>query len=194
MKSSFGSSWRRGFLAAAAASSGVGGSHANAAAIAQLGLDQLLHLLVREPVSPAELEKRFFLLRRSVPSFRAKVEILVKLRDRFLLGLRGQLFVQLLATLGIEQFNARFGQETRRFVEAGTQQLRQRIARLIFQRQLFLPPEQQFAEVLLDQFVARIGPRIEAEPLVRDRANYSGSSRPTCADHPATGSGKLIPA
>ena len=56
--------------------------------------------------------------------------------------------------------------DSARFVEPRPQQLRQRIARLIFERKFFLPPPQQFPAMLLDQLVARIGARIETKPLV----------------------------
>src|SRR5438309_10971447 len=54
----------------------------------------------------------------------------------------------------------------RRFVQPGAQQLRERIARLVLERELFLPPAQQLAAMLLDFFRSRIFALIEAEPLV----------------------------
>ena len=48
------------------------------------------------------------------------------------------------------QFEPRLGEVTRRFFESRAKKLRQRIARLIFERQLFLPPPHQFAAMLFD--------------------------------------------
>src|SRR3954468_12676564 len=53
-----------------------------------------------------------------------------------------------------------------RFIQPRAQQLRERIARLVLERELFLPPAQQLAAMLLDFFRGRILARIEAEPLV----------------------------
>ena len=58
------------------------------------------------------------------------------------------------------------------------QQLGERIARLIFQRQFFLPPEEQLAKALFYLLVSRLGPRIEAKPLVRIRGIVSAPPVP----------------
>ena len=59
---------------------------------------------------------------------------------------------------GIEQLRPRFRKHPRRFVQPAAQQLRDRIARLIFQRQLFLPPDEQLPAVILDLLVRRVVP------------------------------------
>src|SRR4051812_47366998 len=70
------------------------------------------------------------------------------------------------ATSRVEQLDARFGQVTRRFFKAGAEQLRQRITRLVFERQLLLPPAEQLAAVFLDRLVGRFCLWIQAESLV----------------------------
>ena len=114
----------------------------------------------------AELEQRLFLLRRERFVVQGEGDVLIEFADGSFLGLGGQLFVHLPAPFGIEQLDPRFGQKAGRFIQPGAEQLGERIARLIFERQLFLPPQKQLAKALLDQLIARIGLRIETKPLV----------------------------
>src|ERR1044071_1843745 len=113
-----------------------------------------------------ETYQRLFLLRPK-PSVRSgKGEKLVKFCDRLLFLFCSQNVIDLFAPLWIEQFNARFGQVFGRLIETGPEELSNGIARLIFQRKLFLPPPQELAAMLLNQLVGRILLRVEAETLV----------------------------
>ena len=114
----------------------------------------------------AETQEIFFLLGGESSIGDGEEEILLKLRHRLLMFLGCEFIVHRAAALGIEKFHPRLGQVARRFLQAGTEQLRQRIAGLIFERQFLLPPAQQFPAMFLDQFVTRISPRIKAKPLV----------------------------
>ena len=70
------------------------------------------------------------------------------------------------ALLGIEQLRAGLGEKMRRFIEPPAQHLCERVARLIFQRQLFLPPHENPAAVILDDLRGRIRGRIKAQARV----------------------------
>ena len=126
-----------------------------------------IHFGLGESPLGAEVEQTFFLVWGQDSPGEGKIEILLKLRRCCLVILRGQFFIDDLAPFWIEKIEARFGQITRRFFEAGAQQLRKWIARLIFERQFFLPPPHQFAAMFFDQLVAGIGVWIKTEPLVK---------------------------
>ena len=83
-----------------------------------------------------------------------------------LVRLRGNILVQLSSPLGIEQLHPRFGQIAGGFIEPGPQKLRDRVTRLVFERELFLPPTQQFAAMFFDQLVAGIRIGIQTKPFI----------------------------
>src|SRR3954471_22983247 len=109
----------------------------------------------------------FFFLRGQHAVRQSERKIFVKFDRRLLAGLGSELRIDLLPTFRIEQLYPRFRKITRGFVQSGTQDLGERIARLILEGQLLLPPSHQLAAMLLDQFVTRVRVRIEAKALVK---------------------------
>src|SRR4029077_13503781 len=99
-----------------------------------------------------------------------EVEILSKFRDGCFMLLRSQLFIEKSAAFRIKKLNAGFSKKARGFLQAGPKHLRERIARLIFQWQFFLPPAHQLPAMFLDQLVGRIRMRIEAKAFVQIRS------------------------
>src|SRR4051794_6938424 len=85
------------------------------------------------------------------------------------MGLRGELAIDLASLLRIEELDLRLQEMPRCFVEAATEQLRERICRLALQGELLPPPFKQRAALLLDLLLAWIRARVEAKALVRIR-------------------------
>ena len=71
------------------------------------------------------------------------------------------------AFLGIEQASASFGEEVGRFIEPLAQQLRHRVARLVFEREFFLPPDVEKPRIFLNEIGANVACVIEAQALVK---------------------------
>ncbi len=93
-------------------------------------------------------------------------EKLVELRGGVLLEPGAEPLIGVAAGFGIEEDGARFGEELGRLVDAVAQELGDGVARLVLERELLLPPDQELAAVLLDLLVAGIGLEVEAEPFV----------------------------
>ena len=113
--------------------------------------------------------KAFLLFLSEEAIGQGKGQVFVKFNDRLLGRLRGQFGIELLAAGRIQKFDARLGQITRGFIQPGPEDLSERIARLVLERQFLLPPPHQFAAMLLDELVTRVGARIEAKALVKIR-------------------------
>ena len=89
----------------------------------------------------------------STLSEECEIEEFLKFREAAAALTLGQRRIDLRPAHGVEQLEPRFGDVPRRRVDSRAQQLGKRIAGLILERQLLLPPHQQTPAVFLDLFV-----------------------------------------
>ena len=142
------------------------GSHASGAKPGKFRLDGAQHRCLSEAENAPALEQAAFILLPQLFVADGKYEKFFELLETLGHDLVLQKLIGLGARRRVEQPRPRLGEIGRRFVEPGAQHLREGIARLIFQRQLFLPPDEQLPAVFLDLLGARIRLERKAQPRV----------------------------
>ena len=107
----------------------------------EIVIDAPSHVLGAQAENAAKLEQIDFRFLAQHLVGESEIQELLKFKERTLPALRGKKFIDFATPLRIQQLSARLGEVAWRRVHPAPQQLSQRIARLMPERQLLLPPD-----------------------------------------------------